>query len=212
MYALLATGVGLFVVIYSSRYIPLHLHHAHRSLTDQTRFFGFLLLFMASMVGLVMALAPLKQFGLMNAMVTTFQAVSGAGYPGVPSLDMIDNVVPFIRTEEEKMAEESRKILGGFEQGKGFVDADFVLSVTAALEAAAAVVGAVTHQRLVDPQHVNTVAQPLGAEPLRDLHRRRAGRVACGAVPRRGLVVRRDPDRLHDRQRQARKGRGLGRR
>jgi aspartate-semialdehyde dehydrogenase len=41
---------------------------------------------------------------------------------------MIDNVVPFIRTEEEKMAEESRKILGGFEQGKGFVDADFVLS------------------------------------------------------------------------------------
>ena len=45
-------------------------------------------------------------------MVTTMQAVSGAGYPGVPSLDMIDNVVPFINTEEEKMAEEARKFLG----------------------------------------------------------------------------------------------------
>ena len=43
------------------------------------------------------------------------QAVSGAGYPGVPSLDMIDNVVPFISTEEEKMTEEAKKLLGGFD-------------------------------------------------------------------------------------------------
>jgi aspartate-semialdehyde dehydrogenase len=43
------------------------------------------------------------------------QAVSGAGYPGVPSLDMIDNVVPFINTEEEKMTEETKKLLGGFD-------------------------------------------------------------------------------------------------
>lgn len=55
MYALLATGIGLFVVVYASRYIPLHLHHGHRSPTEQTRFFGFLLLFMAAMVGLVMS-------------------------------------------------------------------------------------------------------------------------------------------------------------
>jgi aspartate-semialdehyde dehydrogenase len=80
-----------------------------------------------STIHLVLTLKPLQQaFGLEAAVVTTLQAVSGAGYPGVPSLDMIDNVVPFIRTEEEKMAEESRKILGGFEPGKGFVDADFV--------------------------------------------------------------------------------------
>ncbi|MGN6485130.1 MAG: hydrogen gas-evolving membrane-bound hydrogenase subunit E [Thermomicrobiales bacterium] len=54
-YALLATGIGLAVVIYASVYIPLHLHHPHRSETELPRFFGFLLLFMAAMVGLVMA-------------------------------------------------------------------------------------------------------------------------------------------------------------
>ena len=55
LYALLATGVGLAVVIYASRYIPLHLAHHHRSSLELPRFFGFLLLFMAAMVGLVMA-------------------------------------------------------------------------------------------------------------------------------------------------------------
>jgi aspartate-semialdehyde dehydrogenase len=63
-------------------------------------------------VGLVMALAPLKVFGLMNAMVTTFQAVSGAGYPGVPSLDILGNVIPYIGGEEEKVESEPQKILG----------------------------------------------------------------------------------------------------
>ncbi|HWM94781.1 MAG TPA: aspartate-semialdehyde dehydrogenase [Thermoanaerobaculia bacterium] len=65
-------------------------------------------------VGLVMALAPLKQFGLMNAVVTTFQAVSGAGYPGVPSLDILGNVIPYIGGEEEKVESEPQKILGDF--------------------------------------------------------------------------------------------------
>ncbi len=55
LYALLATGIGLLVVIYASRYLPLHLHHAHRDIDEMPRFFGFLLLFMAAMVGLVMA-------------------------------------------------------------------------------------------------------------------------------------------------------------
>lgn len=63
-------------------------------------------------VGLVMAIAPLKPFGLMNAMVTTFQAVSGAGYPGVPSLDALGNVIPFIGGEEEKVESEPQRILG----------------------------------------------------------------------------------------------------
>lgn len=54
-YALLATGIGLAVVIYASSYLPAHLHHHHRSLNELPRFFGFLLLFMAAMVGLVMA-------------------------------------------------------------------------------------------------------------------------------------------------------------
>jgi aspartate-semialdehyde dehydrogenase len=63
-------------------------------------------------VGFVMAIAPLKPFGLMNAMVTTFQAVSGAGYPGVPSLDALGNVIPYIGGEEEKVESEPQKILG----------------------------------------------------------------------------------------------------
>jgi len=65
-----------------------------------------------AVVGLAMAIAPLKPFGLMNAMVTTFQAVSGAGYPGVPSLDALGNVIPYIGGEEEKVESEPQKILG----------------------------------------------------------------------------------------------------
>lgn len=55
LFALLATGIGLAVVIYASNYIPLHLHHEHRPEADQTRFFAFILLFMGAMTGLVMA-------------------------------------------------------------------------------------------------------------------------------------------------------------
>jgi aspartate-semialdehyde dehydrogenase len=66
-----------------------------------------------SAIGLVMALAPLEQrFGLEKVMVVTMQAVSGAGYPGVPSLDILGNVIPYIAKEEEKMEEETRKLLG----------------------------------------------------------------------------------------------------
>src|SRR3954451_4873401 len=65
-----------------------------------------------STVVLSMALAPLRQFGLRSVMVTTMQAVSGAGYPGVPSLDIMGNVVPAISGEEEKMESETQKILG----------------------------------------------------------------------------------------------------
>ncbi len=64
-------------------------------------------------VVLAMALAPLREFGLRRVAVTTMQAVSGAGYPGVPSLDILGNVVPYIGGgEEEKIETESRKILG----------------------------------------------------------------------------------------------------
>ena len=67
-----------------------------------------------STVGLVMALAPLKPFGIAKVIVTTMQAISGAGYPGVASMDILGNVVPFIGGEEEKMEVETQKILGDF--------------------------------------------------------------------------------------------------
>jgi len=66
-----------------------------------------------STAGLVLALAPLQAaFGVEKVFVTTMQAASGAGYPGVPSLDILGNVVPLIGGEEEKMERETRKILG----------------------------------------------------------------------------------------------------
>jgi len=67
-----------------------------------------------STIGLVMALGPLKQFGITKVIVTTMQAVSGAGYPGVASMDILGNVVPYIGGEEEKMEQETQKILGDF--------------------------------------------------------------------------------------------------
>jgi aspartate-semialdehyde dehydrogenase len=65
-----------------------------------------------STIVLSMVLAPLRQFGLRAVNVTTLQAVSGAGYPGVASLDILGNVIPFISGEEEKMQTEPQKILG----------------------------------------------------------------------------------------------------
>src|SRR3989449_4500507 len=66
-----------------------------------------------STVMIALALAPLAlRFGVEAVVVTTLQALSGAGYPGVASLDITDNVVPFIANEEEKIERETRKILG----------------------------------------------------------------------------------------------------
>jgi aspartate-semialdehyde dehydrogenase len=65
-----------------------------------------------STIVLALALAPLRVFNIKAVIVSTMQAVSGAGYPGVPSLDILGNVVPFIGGEEEKMQTETLKILG----------------------------------------------------------------------------------------------------
>ncbi|HWY49526.1 MAG TPA: aspartate-semialdehyde dehydrogenase [Bryobacteraceae bacterium] len=67
-----------------------------------------------STITLAMALAPLKQFGITKVLATTMQAISGAGYPGVASMDINANVIPFIGSEEEKMQQETQKILGEF--------------------------------------------------------------------------------------------------
>jgi aspartate-semialdehyde dehydrogenase len=67
-----------------------------------------------STIVLAMALAPLKQFGITRVIATTMQAISGAGYPGVASMDINANVIPFIGGEEEKMQQETQKILGDF--------------------------------------------------------------------------------------------------
>lgn len=79
-------------------------------------------------VALVLALAPLQQaFGIEAVMVSTMQALSGAGYPGVASLDIIDNIVPYIDGEEKKVECEPQKILGLFANGE-VTPADFRIS------------------------------------------------------------------------------------
>ena len=81
-----------------------------------------------SAIGLVLALAPIHQrFGLSTVMAVTMQAVSGAGYPGVASLDILGNVIPYIRNEEEKMEEETRKLLGQI-NGSKIVPGNFAMS------------------------------------------------------------------------------------
>jgi aspartate-semialdehyde dehydrogenase len=67
-----------------------------------------------STITLALALAPFKQFGISRVLATTMQAISGAGYPGVASMDINANVIPFIGSEEEKMQQETQKILGDF--------------------------------------------------------------------------------------------------
>jgi aspartate-semialdehyde dehydrogenase len=73
-----------------------------------------------TVTGLAMVMKPLvDDFRLNKAIVTTMQAVSGAGFPGVPSLLITENVIPYIKNEEEKVADESRKLLGVL--GKGAI-------------------------------------------------------------------------------------------
>jgi len=79
-------------------------------------------------IGLVMSLAPLeKTFGLEKVLMTSMQAVSGAGYPGVPTLDILGNVIPHIGGEEEKVERETRKLLGKLVDGQVKMG-DFVVS------------------------------------------------------------------------------------
>jgi aspartate-semialdehyde dehydrogenase len=81
-----------------------------------------------SAIGLVLALGPLHQrFGVEKIFVATMQAVSGAGYPGVPSLDIVGNVIPYIANEEPKMEAETRKLLGTLADGR-VIPAETVVS------------------------------------------------------------------------------------
>lgn len=68
-------------------------------------------------IGLAMTLKPLHNaYNVKKVVMTSFQALSGAGYPGVPSLDIEDNVIPFIEGEEEKVAKETNKLLGTYSE------------------------------------------------------------------------------------------------
>jgi aspartate-semialdehyde dehydrogenase len=105
-----------------------------------------------STVVLAMALAPLRTFDLKTVFVSTMQAVSGAGYPGVPSLDILGNVVPYIGGEEEKVETETLKILG----------------TDGGRTPHPAVVSAHTNRVPVIDGHIMTISALLGARPSVD--------------------------------------------
>lgn len=141
----------------------------------------------------VVAIAPLAEtFGLRTVFATTLQAVSGGGYPGVPSLDILANVVPYIRGEEEKIQEEARKLLGTFRDG-GVALADFAVSAQA---------------NRVPVEHGHTVCLSVGLErsaapdeALAALEAWRGDPRCAGlpSAPERALVVTRSPDRPQPR-------------
>ena len=142
-----------------------------------------------STIMLALALAPLHaRFGVESVVATTLQALSGAGYPGVPSLDITDNVLPFIAGEEEKIECETRKILGRFEAGR--------------IEAAPFRVSAQCHRVAVSDGHMAAVrvklARRASAEELRDAFASFASlpqELKLHTAPERPIVVRDEPDR-----------------
>ncbi len=103
-------------------------------------------------VGLVMSLAPLqKEFGIEKVLMTSMQAVSGAGYPGVPTLDIMGNVIPYISHEEEKVESETQKLLGKLVDGR--------------VEPASLAVSAHCNRVLVEDGHTESISVLLKASP-----------------------------------------------
>jgi aspartate-semialdehyde dehydrogenase len=146
-----------------------------------------------SAVMLTLALAPLHAaFGLSKVMVTTMQGLSGAGYPGVPSLDALDNVIPFIGGEETKLASEPRKMLGQLKDGQ-VTPADFAVSahcnrVPAREGHLEAVSAAFRHP--ITPDQVVEAWRAWRPVPQR---------LQLPSAPQPPLVVRQEPDRPQTR-------------
>src|SRR5438477_10641158 len=146
-----------------------------------------------STVMIALALAPLAaRFGIEAVVVTTLQAISGAGYPGVASLDITDNVVPFIANEEEKIERETLKILGRL-NGDRIAPAPFPVS-------------AQCHRVNVVDGHMAAVrvklARPAGLAELREAFAGLAGepqRLGLHTAPVRPILVRDEPDRPQPR-------------
>lgn len=135
------------------------------------------------------ALAPLHQkFVIKQLFLSTMQAVSGAGYPGVPSLDILGNVIPYIADEEPKLEREMLKLLGAYEDG-------YVTSATFKVSA---------HTNRVPVEHGHTVCMTIGfqetpsPEQAVEVMRSWQGFPATAGLPTRPehpLVVSNAPDR-----------------
>ena len=145
-----------------------------------------------SVIGMVMALAPLhKEWGVEKVSVVTMQALSGAGYPGVASLDILDNVLPYIAGEEEKMEAEPLKILGGYQAG-AFTQAEMTVSASC-------------NRVAVTDGHLESVSFALrekaGAKEIKEAWRsfRPLKELKLPSAPAQPIVYREEPDRPQPR-------------
>jgi aspartate-semialdehyde dehydrogenase len=145
-----------------------------------------------STIQLALSLKPLMQFGISQVMVTTMQALSGAGYPGVPSLDIIDNVVPYIGKEEEKMESEPLKILGAFD-GNKIQNAYFQMSASC-------------NRVHVKDGHLESVFVKLDCEPSVEMveeafanFQGEPQKLKLPSAPEHPIVVRKEPNRPQPR-------------
>ncbi len=141
-----------------------------------------------------MALAPLhRQFGVRRVFIATMQAVSGAGYPGVPSLDILGNVIPFINDEEPKIESEINKMLGHVSHG-AIRPAPFAVTAHAnrvPVEHGHTACLSIEFERSAGAEEVATVLREWrGAEEARGLP----------TAPERPIVVREAPDRPQPRR------------
>lgn len=142
-----------------------------------------------STIHMVLALKPLQDaFGIGKVMVTTLQALSGAGYPGVASLDILDNVVPYIGGEEEKMQLETKKLLGSLMDNR-FVDAKMDVSANC-------------NRVATKDGHLECVSVALNKKPSLDEVAKAFAefqglpqKLALPSAPQRPIIVRTEDDR-----------------
>lgn len=144
--------------------------------------------------GMVMALKPLHAaFGIKRVFATSFQAISGAGYPGVSFLDVNDNLIPYIKGEEDKMENESLLLLGKMENGKR-IAAEMVISAQA---------------NRAPVLHGHTICLSMGfknkpspEEAIEVLKNYRGPEAAWNlpSAPERPVIVRMEPDRPQPRR------------
>jgi aspartate-semialdehyde dehydrogenase len=153
-------------------------------------------------IAAVVPLAPLhERFGIRRLFIATMQAISGAGYPGVPSLDILGNVIPFIKDEEEKIETESLKMLGTLDAGR-VVPAEIAVSAHSnrvPVEHGHMVCLSIGFEDAVSPESVETVLRDWrGSDEARGLP----------SAPDRPVHVADLPDRPQPR-RDANAGRGM---
>jgi len=143
-----------------------------------------------STVGFTLPLKPLHDaFGVQRVVVTTMQALSGAGYPGVPSLDILDNVVPYIRNEEDKLVDEPRKLLGKLVDGR--------------IEMASMRISPACNRVAARDGHMETLAiefarKPGSAEEVKEAlrsFRSEPYALGCPSAVEQTIIVREEPDR-----------------